>query len=47
MKFVDIYLCVLGSIILALLIKEPLTYLISCAMLGLVLGAIRGSQNGK
>lgn len=45
MKAFDIYMCIMGSIILKLLIQPTIPYLFSCVLLGMALGAYRGSQN--
>lgn len=44
MKWIDIYLCVIGTALLRFIIADNSLYLFSCVMLGLGLGIWRGLQ---
>lgn len=43
MTLINIYLCVIGAVLLRLLISSNPTYFVSCALLGLFLGLLQGS----
>lgn len=42
MSWINIYLCIIGTLIFRFLIKDTGTYLFACVLLGLGLGILEG-----